>query len=76
MRRIINEKKIWLINQGGQLIKLEIQNGYLVAIFDKDSESPYKMMVINNEGKVLYKTVENVLLVRIENGKMVFIKDN
>ncbi len=64
------------INPGGQLNKLEIQAGYLVAIFDQGSKSPYKMMVINNEGKVLYKTIENVLLVRIENGKIAFVKDN
>ncbi|MEA4926179.1 MAG: DUF5050 domain-containing protein [Syntrophomonadaceae bacterium] len=64
------------INPGGQLNKLEVQDGYLVAIFDKDRKSSYKMMVINNEGKVLYKTIENVLLVRIENGKIVFVKDN
>ena len=64
------------INPGGQLNKLEIQNGYLAAIFDKDSQSPYKMMVINGAGEVLYKTAENVLLMRIENGKIVFVKDN
>ncbi len=64
------------INPGGRLNKLEIQNGYLVALFDKDSPSPYKMIVINKDGKVLYKTIENVLLVRIQNGKIAFVKDN
>jgi len=64
------------INPGGKLNKLEVQNGYLLAIFDKESESLYKMMIINSEGKVLYKTIEDVLLVRIENGKVVFVKDN
>jgi len=64
------------INAGGKLNKLEIQNGFLVAIFNKDCKSPYKMTVINNEGKVLYKTIENVLLVRIENDKIILVKDN
>ncbi|MDD4802838.1 MAG: DUF5050 domain-containing protein [Syntrophomonas sp.] len=65
-----------IINPGGKVKSLEVQNDYLIAIFAKESESPYKMMVINNEGKVLYKTIEDVLLVRIENGKIVFVKDN
>lgn len=48
----------------------------MVAIFDKNSESQYKLMIFNGTGKVLYKSIENVLLVRIENGKVVFVKDN
>ncbi len=48
----------------------------MVAIFDKNSESQYKLMIFNDTGKVLYKSIENVLLVRIENGKVVFVKDN
>lgn len=64
------------INPGGQLKKLEIQNGYLTAIFAKESEATAKMMIINAKGQVIYKTIENVLSVRIDNGKVVFIKDN
>lgn len=64
------------VNPGGILKSLEIQNGYMVAIFDKSSESIYKMIVFNNDGRIIYKTIENVLLVRIENGKIVFVKDN
>ncbi|HBD64199.1 MAG TPA: hypothetical protein DC038_07155 [Clostridiales bacterium] len=64
------------VNPGGKLKSLEIQSGYMVAVFDKKSESPHKMMIIDERGKVIYKTMENVLLVRIENGKVVFVKDN
>jgi hypothetical protein len=64
------------VNTGGILKSLEVQNGYMVAIFDKFSESQYKMMIFNDNGKLLYKSIENVLLVRIENGKVVFVKDN
>jgi len=64
------------VNPGGILKSLEVQNGYMVAIFDKLSESQYKLMIFNEEGKVLYKSIENVLLVRIDNGKVVFVKDN
>jgi len=64
------------INPGGQLKKMEIQNGYLTAIFKKDSESPYKMMIIDKDGQILYKTMENIPLVRIENGKLILVKDN
>jgi hypothetical protein len=55
---------------------MEIQNGYLNAIFKKESESPYKMMKIDKNGQILYKTMENILLVRIENGKVILVKDN
>ncbi len=64
------------INPGGQVKNLEIQEGYLIATFKKGSESPYKMMIIDDGGRVIYKTTENVLLVRIDNGKVVFVKDN
>lgn len=64
------------VNPGGILKSLEVQNGYMVAIFDKISESQYKLMIFNEDGKVIYKSIENVLLVRIDNGKVVFIKDN
>lgn len=49
------------VNPGGILKTLEIQNGYVIAIFDKQSESEYKLMIFNNEGKLLYKSIENVL---------------
>ena len=64
------------VNPNGILKSLEVQNGYMVAIFDKLSESQYKLMIFNEEGKVLYKSIENVLSVRIDNGKIVFVKDN
>ncbi len=64
------------VNPGGILKSLEVQNGYMVAVFDKSSESQYKMMIFNKNGRAIYKTIENVLLVRIENGKVVFVKDN
>ncbi|NLN87507.1 MAG: hypothetical protein GX133_07890, partial [Syntrophomonadaceae bacterium] len=55
---------------------LEVQEGYLTAIFAPDSESPYKMLIIDEDGRVLYQTVENVLLARIDQGRVVFVKDN
>jgi len=64
------------INPGGQLKKMEIQNGYLTAIFMKDSESSYKMMIIDKNGQILYKSMENIPLVTIENSKVILVKDN
>jgi hypothetical protein len=64
------------VNPGGKLKSLENQNGYMVAIFDKASDSQYKMMIFDGGGNLIYKTIENVLLVRIENGKVVFVKDS
>ncbi|MGI6731609.1 MAG: DUF5050 domain-containing protein [Anaerovoracaceae bacterium] len=64
------------VNPGGRLKSLEIQDGYMVAVFEKDSQSQYKMMIFDETGKVIYKTIENVLLVRIGNGKVVFVKES
>jgi hypothetical protein len=33
-------------------------------------------MIFDETGKVIYKTIENVLLVRIGNGKVVFVKES
>ena len=65
-----------IFNQGGHLSKLEIHDRYLIAFFDKDVESPYKMMAIDHEGRVIFKTIENVELVSIQNGEIIFIKNN
>ena len=64
------------VNPDGRLKSLEVQDGYMVAIFDKESKAQYKMMIFDGSGEVIYKTIEKVLLVRIENGKVVFVKDN
>jgi len=64
------------VNPGGRLARLEVQDGYLIAIFAPDSESPYKMLIIDGKGQVIYQTVENVLLARIDQGRVVFVKDN
>ncbi|AQS58631.1 DUF5050 domain-containing protein [Desulforamulus ferrireducens] len=64
------------INPGGQVKNLEIQEGNLVATFHKEGKSPYKMLIINKDGNVIYKTTENVLLARLENDKVVFIKED
>lgn len=64
------------VNPDGTLGSLETQDGYMVALFDKESKAQYKMMIFDDSGKVIYKTIEKVLLVRIQNGKVVFVKDN
>lgn len=63
------------INPGGIVKSLEVQDGYLVAIFDKSSTTSSKMMIINKNGKVVYQTIEDVLMARIDNGKVSYVKD-
>ncbi|MFA7078314.1 MAG: hypothetical protein WC147_07905 [Syntrophomonas sp.] len=63
------------INPGGIVKSLEVQDGYLVAIFDKSSTTSSKMMIINKNGKVVYQTIEAVLMARIDNGKVSYVKD-
>lgn len=64
------------VNPEGKLKSLEKQSGYMVAIFDKAGKSQYKMIILDDSGEAVYKTMENVLLVRIEKGKVAFVKDN
>lgn len=64
------------INPGGKLKTMEVQDGYLLVIFEKSSISPDKMLIMNENGKIIYKTTENVLLLRIDHGKVVYVKDN
>lgn len=63
------------INPGGIVKSLEIQQDYLVAIFDRASTASCKMMIVNKKGQILFQTIEPVLMVRIDSGKVVFVKD-
>ncbi|GAB6109501.1 DUF5050 domain-containing protein [Fusibacter bizertensis] len=71
--RVLGKDEI--INKGGTLAKLEKQGEYLIAYFEKKSISPYKMIIINNEGSEIYKTLEPIDTVRIQSGKIVLIKN-
>lgn len=64
------------INPGGRLEKMLIQDGYLMAFFAKECESPIKMMIIDGTGAVIFKTMEYVELAGIANGRVVFVRDN
>ena len=64
-----------VINQGGKLVKLEQKDNYLIALFDKNSNAAYKMMVFDQEGAVRYKTYENFDLIGIQNDEIMIIKN-
>ncbi len=64
-----------VINQGGKLVKLEQKDNYLIALFDKNSNAAYKLMVFDQERAVRYKTYENFDLVGIQNDEVVIIKN-
>jgi len=63
------------LNPKGIVAGLEVQEGYVIATFTAESESPYKLMVINKDGTVIYKTSEEASRVFINNGQLVFVKN-
>ncbi len=64
-----------IINQGGKLIKLTQQGDYLIATFENRSAPSYKLIIIDQEGTVRYKTYENFDLVGIHNDAIMIIKN-
>ncbi len=63
------------INQGGKLINLKQQGNYLIATFENRSTPSYKLIVLDQEGTVRYKTYENFDLVGIHNDAIMIIKN-
>lgn len=62
------------INRGETFKTVTAQDEYIICTFDKEGNSPYKMMILNKEGNVIFKTTKNVQQVKIHDGKIYYIK--
>ena len=54
--------------------KMEVQEGYLLVIFDPDSASQYRTFVIGKSANIIYKSTEETANVVIYDDKLMFIK--
>lgn len=63
-----------VINLGGNLLKLDRQGDNLVAYFDNGSQPSYKIIVLNQDGQVVYQTYENLKRIISLDNKLFVIK--
>lgn len=63
-----------VINLGGNLLKLDRQGDDLVAYFDNGSQPSYKIIVLNQDGQVVYQTYENLKRIISLDNKLFVIK--
>ena len=64
-----------IINPGGIVDRLEVQEGYVLATFSDRSENEYRTFVIGKTGDIIYRSTEETANVVICDGKLMFIKE-
>lgn len=75
-----NTGELWVmgsidvLNPGGIVASMEVQEDFFVVNFADGSQSAYTTMILNREGKVLFKTTERTAGMMIEDGKVSFVK--
>ena len=63
-----------LLNPGGIVASMEVQEDFFVIHFAENSQSAYTTMILSRKGKVLFKTTEHTAGMMIEDGKVSFVK--
>jgi hypothetical protein len=62
------------INAEGKVTTFKIHDDYLIVTFKEEKINPYRMIVIDKEGKIVFKTADVTLCEYIENGKLGYIE--
>lgn len=61
------------IIEGGAIGSIFAKDGFIVCTFPKDGNSKYRMIILNEEGNVIFKTSRSIARVKIDNGKVYYI---
>lgn len=71
---IVGHKDV--INPTGKALSLNIEDNYVVCTFAEESTNPYRLMVFDAQGNVVYKTADVVLnIIGIDNGQLSYIEN-
>jgi hypothetical protein len=63
------------LNPGGIVKSLYIQNGYVASTFEESSNSKYKVMILNSEGKEVFKSPIAVKKVIVDDDQVFFYSE-
>lgn len=64
------------INALGKAITVYKENNYITATFAEESNNPYRLIVIDSQGNIVYRTADVVLdMVGIENGRLYYVEN-
>lgn len=72
---VVNQSQI--INPSGKVVDFSIENNYLICSFVEESINPYRFIVLNPEGQIVYKTADvafSLDSVCIENNQLSYIE--
>jgi hypothetical protein len=66
------------INEAGIVTGFKLDDNYLIVTFKEEKTNPYRMIVIDKEGKIIFKTadVTNISSVYIEDGKLGYMENS
>ncbi|MBA1335394.1 MAG: hypothetical protein HPY66_1017 [Firmicutes bacterium] len=64
------------LNPGGKATGLKIEDGYLICTFEEENNNPYRIMIFNKDGKVVFKTsdVAHITGISVENGRLSYVE--
>lgn len=60
------------LNPGGTVKSLNIQDGYVASTFEKSSNAKFKVIILNNEGKEVFKSSIAVKKVIVNDGQVFY----
>lgn len=66
------------INPDGKVSGLKMEEDYLICTFEEENENPYRIIVIDNDGEVIFKTsdVADINCISIEDGSIYYLESN
>lgn len=66
------------INPYGSAAGLKTEEGYLVCTFHEENGNPYRIMVLDIDGEVVFKSSDtaNINTVSIEDGRLYYMESN
>jgi hypothetical protein len=64
------------LNPGGSVTGLKTEEGYLICTFKEESGNPYRIMVLERDGGVVFKTSDTAVIntVSIEDGRLYYME--
>lgn len=65
------------LNPSGKVNAMKIDDDYLVCTFEEENSSRYRIIVLNEEGKIVFRTsdVAELSNVSVENGKLYYVEN-
>ncbi len=65
------------INPGGKVKGLRLEEDYLICTFEEDNSNPYRIIIIDKKGQIIFKSsdVAHINTISIEKGRLSYVEN-